>query len=379
MATAGPAMPDAQPGLLERLAARQLRSAGAPDAVAPPGRWRAIRRIRFRTIAVSAVAGALGVLLLHAPRHLAPGVFGRWTVTVALGAIAVEVPLLWTLYGLGLAVVEIAGLVLLNVRGVRAVARACGFPDPRDPEHDLHLRSLVAIAVERETRSELGLGLNPWQGYSRLRIALIFLLSRVKAMLSNLVVKMLARRILGRYAIRLLVDLAGMPVMAAWNAYAAHRVLREATARILAPELVRHCVARLHRKHADRAAFAGLLYDVLQFVAVGRRAFHENHYLLSLSLLRAFSVPVRPAHEVGPDFPARLARLDPALRQDIVALIVVGLILDGRLTWPERRALRPLRAAGLLPWPPREIHRLAGDFLRGRGPDVVRRLLGPGS
>jgi hypothetical protein len=374
---AGPgARPDAEPGLLERLAARLLRRGAAPAAPAAPGdaRWRAIRRVRVRTVAASAGAGALGVLLLHVPRHLAPGAFGGWTVTVALGGVAIEVPLLWTLYGLGLAVVEIGGLVLLHIRAVRAVAGACGFPDPRDPDRDLHLRSLVAISVEREPRSELALGLNPWQGYSRLRIALIFLLARAKATLSNLVVKMLVRRVLGRYAVRLLVDLAGMPVMAAWNAYAADRLVRDATARILAPELVRHCVVELQRRHADRPAFAALLYDVLQFVAVGRRAFHENHYLLSLSLLRAFDVPVRPAHEVAPDFPARLARLDPELRRDLVALVVVGLILDGRLTWPERRALRVLEAAGILRWSPDEIRAMATDFMRGQGPALVRRL-----
>jgi hypothetical protein len=366
---------DGTPGLLERVVGRYLRS-DAARATPGPARRTAIRHIHRRTVAASAGAGALGVLLLHVPRHTFPGAFALWTVEVSVAGRAIAIPILWTLYGLVLAVVEISGLVLLNVRAVRDLARACAFPDPEDPDRDLHVRSLVTISVERDARSELGIGLNPWQGYSRARLALMFVLTRLKATLSNVVVKMVVRRILGRYAVRLFVDLAGIPVMAAWNAYAAHRVVQEARARILAPELVRHCVTWLRRRYAGRPAFSGLLYDVLQYVAVKKRAFHENHYLLSMSLLRAFDVPLRRAHEVGPDFVARVSGLDTELREDVVRLIVVGMIIDGRVSGSERRAIRALREAGLLRWSHREVQHLATDFMRGRGPEVAEALLG---
>jgi hypothetical protein len=371
---------DPEPGLLERIAARYLRreavAAGIRDRASTEARWEAIRRTRLRTVGISAIAGALGVVLLYLPRQVFPATFSVGTLTLALGPWSLEVPVLWTLYGLGLAVAELGALVALNVRAVRDVARACAFPDPRDPDHESHLRALVTISVERDAQSELRIGLNPWQGYSRARIVLIFVLSRVKATLSNLVVKLIVRRVLGRYAVRLLVDLAGIPVMAAWNAYAAHRVVREATARILAPELVGHCARYLERRHGGRPAFAALLYDVLQFVAVNRRAFHENHYLLSTALLRTFAVPVRQAHEVGPDFVARIRQLEAPLREDVVRLIVVGAIVDGRVSRSERRAIRALGAAGLSPWSCQDVEAMAAAFMRGRGPAVAAGPLG---
>lgn len=371
-----------RPGFLERLAHRHFaRDPDAPPVAGPEGhdppspRWRVVRQTRTRTLALSAAAGVLGVLLLHLPRYWLPDAARWWTVAVPLGAYSFELPLAWTVYGLGLAVVEIGGLVLLNVRAVRRIARACEFPSGRDPDRDLHLRSLAGISVEAEARRELALGLNPWQGYSRARIALVFVASRVKATLSNVVVKLLLRRILGRYAVRLTVDLAGIPVFAFWNAWAAGRVLDAARARVLAPELVRWSVAHFRARHGPGGAFAVLIYDVLQYLAVLRRAFDESHYLLALSLLRAFEVRPRGAHEVGEDLVARLGRLDPGTREDVCRLVLIGMVVDGRLSWRERRAIRRLRQAGVLDRSVADVRWLVAAFTRGDGVDAVRREL----
>jgi len=370
------------PGFLERLAHGYYSPGPDGQPVARPPDLEptlehgpALRRTKLRTLALSALAGALGVLLLHAPRHWFPDVFRWWTVAVPLGAYGFDLPLFSTLYGLTLAVAEIYCLVLLNIRAVHGMARTCGFPSGQDPDRDLHVRSLVNISVEKDARSELRLGLNPWQGYSRTRIAIIFAWNRVKATLSNVVVKMLLRRILGRYAVRLFIDLAGMPVMAAWNAYAAGKVIDDARVRILAPGLIQGSVTYFHRKYADREAFSGLLYDALQYLAVLKRAFHENHYLLSVSLLKAFEVPLRGAHEVSDDFVARLSGLDGDLREDVARLIIIGMIIDGRLSWQERRAIRRLIEAGVISQPLEDIRRVTDSFTRGQGATSVLRQL----
>jgi hypothetical protein len=317
-------------------------------------------------------------VLLYAPRLKFPAVFALWTVTVPIPGLGTgtEVPLLWTVYGLILAAVEIVGLVVLNVRAVRRVAGACRFPASDDPECEAHERALVAISVEKDVHRELTLGLNPWQGYSQARVTLIVLLSRLKATLSNLLVKMLVRRLLGRYAVRLFVDFAGVPVMAAWNAYATKRILDEALARIFAPALVRHCTEAVHRRRATDPVFAACLYDLLQYGSMQKRAFQENHFLLAKGLLDAFGVPIRSRHEVGDDFLPRLATMDAAMRSDVVGLILTGMILDGRISWSERRAIRRLNAVGLLRLGPPEVQRIATRFMQGDDSGALARDLG---
>jgi hypothetical protein len=380
---------DPAPGLLERFASRYFQL--EPGALAPgsasagvadlydlrlsPVQIQGLRRLVITTLAMAGAAGALGVLLLHGPRLLVPDLVGRGTVALPLGGHRLEVPVPFTVYGLVLALAEIYLLVFLNVRSVGYMARLCGFPSPADPERAAHLRALVGISIEKDARNELRLGLNPWQGYSRARLAVLFVWTRAKATLSNVVVKMLLRRMLGRYAIRLFVDFVGIPVMAAWNVYASWRVLTEARVRILAPALVQHCVRHFHRRHGEDPAFVALLYDLLQYVAVQKRAFNENHYLLSEALLRAFAVPLRPRHEVGDDFLSRLRALGPEARGDLVRLLVVGMIIDGQLSRAERRALRRLREAGLPAPSVPEVRRIVRSFVRGCGLTVLEHEL----
>lgn len=380
---------DAPPGLLERLAARRLHPDPGNDQPRPepgpvsspydlrlsPAQLDGLRRVTLITLTLAGTAGVLGVLLLHGPRHLFPEAFARGTLALAFRTRRLEVPVPATLYGLGLALAEIYLLVFLNVRAVQRMAEVCGFPLPADPDREAHLRALVGISIEKDARSELRLGLNPWQGYSRARLAALFVWNRAKATVSNVVVKLLLRRILGRYAVRLLIDFAGIPVMAAWNVYASHRVLTEARVRILAPALVQHCVRTFHRRQGHDASFTALLYDLLQYVAVQKRAFHENHYLLSEALLRAFAVPLRATHEVGEDFLSRVGALDPDARADAIRLLVVGMIIDGQLSRAERRAIRLLRDAGLPSPSVRDVRRIAASFVAGRGLAVLERQL----
>ena len=53
-------------------------------------------------------------------------------------------------------------------------------------------------------------------------------------------------------------------------------------------------------------------------------------------------------------------------------LIVVGFILDGQVSWRERRRIGELRGRGVFDYDAREVTALCADFVRGAG---VERLL----
>ncbi|HYG51320.1 MAG TPA: hypothetical protein VD905_10480, partial [Flavobacteriales bacterium] len=288
---------------------------------------RELRKIRWRTLFYSAIAGTLGVLLLYVPPHFFPEFFSLWTVKCTLFSTSFDVPVFSLLYGIVLAVAEIYYLVFLNIRAVYKMAIVCNFPPKNDPEHSMHIRSLVNIGVEKNAKNELSIGLNPWQGYSKFTIFMIFIWTKVRATLSNMLFKMLLRRIFGRYAIRILVEIGGVPIMAGFNMYAANKVLKQARVRILSPGFIQQTVMYLHKKYHNNPQFVDLIYDTLQFLAVRKRSFHENHYLLSVNLLKTFNVPLRNTHEVPHNFVEKLQALPEEVQDDVAHLIIIGMIV----------------------------------------------------
>ena len=137
------------------------------------------------------------------------------------------------------------------------------------------------------------------------------------------------------------------------NAYATHAVLREAKVVLMGPEAIRGLVRRLSG-HVPSAAERTLVYDTLQYIAVSKRDFHQNHYLLTRDLLEAWGVPAEARHPLPADYLARLAAAPPATRALCQALILSGFVLDGQLSWRELRRLE--RAA-----PPRHPSRGPGE------------------
>jgi hypothetical protein len=335
-----------------------------------------LRKIKIRTLFYSALAATLGVLLLYLPPHFFPDFFTSWTIKDCNIYFAkFDLPLFSVLYGVILAVAEIYYLVFLNIRSVYKMAIVCNFPPKEDPNHAMHIKSLVNIGVEKNAKNELSIGLNPWQGYSKFTIFMIFIWTKVRATLSNILFKMLLRRIFGRYAIRVLVEIGGVPIMAGFNMYAANKVLKQARVRILSPGFIQQTVMYLHKKYHNNPQFIDLIYDTLQFLAVRKRSFHENHYLLSVNLLKTFNVPLKNTHEVPDNFIDKLEALPEEMEDDIAHLIIIGMIIDGKLTYLERKSLDEMSRVGIIEYDSIEVNQIMHAFINGQGKKMLDEKL----
>lgn len=338
--------------------------------------WNAIKKIRIKTLLLSALAGTLGVVLLYLPPHYNPDFFTLWTYHPVLFGTEIEFPLFATIYGIILAVAEIYFLVFINIRAVYKMAEVCRFPPLSDPDRDLHVKSLVNIGVEKNAKNELNIGLDPHQGYSKYRLLMIFVWNKIKASLSNMVFKMLVRKILGRYAIRVVVDLAGIPVMATWNAYAANGVLKQAKMRILAPNVIQFTAIYLYSKYSNDERFRNILYDILQFLAIKKRSFHENHYLLSVNILKTFQITTKEKHHLEEEeFLTTLSRLPKEMQEDISKLMVVGMILDGHLSVLEKKSLREMNEMKICNKELKDVKLIMTDFVNGKGIYTLKEKL----
>jgi hypothetical protein len=192
------------------------------------------------------------------------------------------------------------------------------------------------------------------------------LILRLKGWLANQGVRYLVRLLLGRYAVRALLDFAGVPLYMAINAYAAHAVLREAKVVLMGPDAIRSLVGRLSG-YVPSPAEQTLVYDTLQYIAVCKRDFHQNHYLLTKALLEQWRVPTEPHHLLPADYLERLAAAPSRTRAVCQAVILSGFVLDGQLSWREIRRLDTMRELGVLTDRPADVRRRLRQFLTGGG------------
>ncbi|WP_420150883.1 LBF_2804 family protein [Spirosoma sp.] len=356
-------------GPFDHLALRYLRQAldSAHPADEPyvlnPVESRVIRRTKIITLTVAAFLGIAGVLLLYWPQYIWPDLFVR--TAVPLFGTVYDLPLITTLYGILLVYIEVNLLIALNLRGVKTIMQVCQFPSAHDAQYDRHLQALANATLEKNTQGILRFGIDPYLNNPRWGLNLFFLLNIVKAALSNFLLKFVLKRFIGRYALRQLTDLAGMPIYALWNAWASWQVLHEAQVRVMAPTTIREFVHELHDEWGKNDEFRPLILEALQYVAILKRQYNYAHFLLTETLMDRFKLRI-DAPLTG-DFPERVLAAPQSVRRSLERLIIFGVLVDGKLSWLEKRRLRELRSKGFLTYSITDIQRLGSDYNQGRG------------
>jgi hypothetical protein len=323
-----------------------------------------IRRVHRILVAAAAGLAVLGFLAYYLPVYYAPHLFPAATIGVPFRGGEMRLPwgeLLWAVF---LTTIELSLLTLLNLVGVHEIAVATGFLTPETKA--TRVSGLLSIGLERKTTEVTRYGIDPFEGLRPWMLFLFNLVVRLKGFLANQAIRYLVRLFLGRYAVRALLDFAGVPVYMAINGYAAHAVLREAKVVLMGPEAIRALVRRVSRLTLAPAERA-LVYDTLQYIAVSKRDFHQNHYLLTKELLEILGVPAEARHPLPGDYLERLAAAAPPARALCQALILSGFVLDGQLSWREIRRLRAMHGLGIFSDSPEDVRRRVRRFLDGGG------------
>lgn len=356
-------------GPLDHLAMRYLRQAldtshpSDEPYVLNPIESRVIRRTKLLTLSLAALFGVLGVLFLYVPQYNWPDLFQDTPVN--LFGTTYYLPVVTALYGLLLVYIEVNLLVGLNLLGVKAIMQICQFPRVHDAQYDRHLQALADAALEKTNRGILRFGIDPYLNLPRWGLTIFFLLNIVKAALSNLALKFLLRRFLGRFALRQLTDLAGMPIYAIWNAWASWQVLHEAQVRVMAPLTIREFVNELYDQWGTNEQFRPLILEALQYVAILKRQYNYAHFLLTETLVDRFDL--RTNATLTGHFIERANNTPEEVRRSLERLIVFGVLIDGKLSWFEKRKLRQLRTKNFLTYSADDIQRIGNDYNQGRG------------
>src|SRR5262245_59857181 len=334
-----------------------------------PHLWsdREIRHIRQRQRLVMTIAALLSVisfLTYYLPVYGLPHLFPSIKLAIPMTGAAIRLPWAETLWCVALTSIELYLLTLLNIFGADEIAVAAGFVTS-ETKHE-RAESSLQIGLEKKTREVSQYGIDPFQGVDKRLLFLFNAVLRLKGWFANQALRFLVRLMLGRYAVRALLDFAGMPIYMAINAYSVQTVMREARVIMMGQTLINLLIARLPRRELSEAE-KELLYDTLQYIAIFKRDFHRNHYLLTKSLLEFFQVPGKKYHRLSDDYVERLKQAPPASAALCQLIILLGFILDGRVSWRERLRLRQLKRIGVLKVSQADLKRYARDFLNGVG------------
>jgi hypothetical protein len=326
---------------------------------------RSIRRNERTAVWIAAFLGAMGVVLLYVPQYVFPGLFPNTAIT--LGGKTYQVPLVMLLYSLALVVVELVLLTFLNIWCTHAVAVATGFLNYTNKNEKERRNLLVDIGLEKKNKQVLTYGIDPLQGINKKALMAWNLLFILKATLSNMLFKVLIQRLLGRYAVKALQDFAGIPIFALWNAYGTRVILRQARVIIMGQNLIESLGQRLIKQQPATDSFKALLYDTLQYIAISKRDFHYNHYLLTKNLFDLYGIAPKKGHWLETGYYQKLQAAAPQEKQVCQLIIVLGFLLDGRLSYREKKQIAELREQGLLHLSVEQLQQQQRNFVEGKG------------
>lgn len=336
-----------------------------------------VKRIKQRdriAITLAAFFGTMGVVLLIIPQYWFPHFFPVTEITLFNHSFSL--PLWFWLYSAVLVFIELALLTFLNIWCAHEVAVATGFLNYSSKHTGDKRNLLLDIGLEKKNTQILKFGIDPLQQANRKVIFLWNLIFMMKATLSNFAFKWLVQGVFGRYAIKMLKDIVGIPIFAFWNAFGTHAILTRAKIIIMGENYIELVAAAIYKIQPEEEKFKWLLYDTLQYIAISKRDFHENHYLLTENLFSLYNISPKDKHHIDDDYLDRLNNAETKQKNILVLLIILGFLLDGKISRREKRTIALLNEKGVINEPVSNICEWAHDFIYGKGIDELLKKYG---
>ncbi len=303
-----------------------------------------MRRVERRASWLIAFVGAVSASISVFAYYMAEPILYRvadpgWQIWLEFYAWVGGVTLLAT-------ALEIFYIHITSIKATQKLAAIAGldlFPDGTPESATAYI--LVRAALELPNPPATDLGLDHHRESSKWIILFATLIYKIKIFATNVIARLILRRLLGRVVARVWLELIAIPVTAAWNYAAARVVMREARVRTLGPSLAREFVDRLKEEkellspQAKECLLQAVGANIVRTVDP-----HPNLVLLFRLLAEAFEVD--PMSETEFDSSqallANLANLSGMEQSYVLKVLETATLIDGRM---RRREISLLEAA----------------------------------
>lgn len=333
-----------------------IKSSKGNIQLIPPEQLKAIRSLQIRVYFWAAVIGAVFVLLAILPYHYT-SYFKEQTIYILGQEFVVE--LTYMLYILLLLMPEIWLLNLINMHAIKKMCQILQMPHQGQNDYEEQIAVLTEAGLEMSPQYLKIYDINPYLGMSKFAYYGIYILNKAKAALSNIVAKLIVRRFLGRYALKVMVDLAGVPIYAFWNAFASYWILKEAKVRLISQAAVNNFMSGISEQ--ELLLVQDKIPLLIHFIAQEKRRYNFAIY----TYIKGF-VERLPELNLHLKKVVRIEEImdgDDQSNKILGRLLIFGLIVDGQLSVRERLSLYKIKDKEWLPFSVKEIHLMAGNYV----------------
>ncbi len=339
-----------------------------------PEELRLVRQTEYWALLAAVLIELAAYLTIFLPIYQFPGLFEQRTLRLGGPFVSVTSDLLWLRDGWMLLVTlaELYVLLLLNLAAVHGIAVATGYISRN--RHAAQTSGLVRIALESRFSELQQFGIDPFERMNPWVLFLFLAFNRLKGLLGSAIIRAILSNVFGREILRIYLDFSDMPLYMAINVYTTHVILRNARVVVMGETSI-EIVRRRLPKVVLTPWEAGLVYDTLQYIAVNKRGFHANHYYLARAVIDHFGIATEGSHPLPADYLDKLRQARTTVANICRLIIVLGFILDGSLSWRERRQLSRLQKLGILEFSFSELDQFRRDFVDGQGLDALTSTL----
>jgi hypothetical protein len=325
-----------------------------------------IKTERF-AVWISAIIGAVMVLLYAIPVNYVP--LFEYSISLKLPETTsnIEIQIIALLYGFLLVILEVMLLTLLDIYNTHKIAAAVGFIN-NDNKNDREIKEYIINFGSQKSIKEIHeLGLNPFWGINKIYYIILNTFYKLKATFSNYLIRIFVSKLAGRYATRMVLDLAGIPVFAFWNAWSTKKIIKEARIHLIGLAYINILTAEIKNFRKLNEKEKVLVYDLLQFIVVSKRDYHLNHYKLSEQIIHIFEISIEKTHKISDSFFNEYKLADEKLKKIITKILILGFLLDGNISNRELNRLSELRKKELVTIENDEIKNYLRQFNYGEG------------
>ena len=321
---------------------------------------RAIRNLSQRTYLYSALIGTGAVLAVVMPFHFTTFFDAQH---IKLFGYVFDFELYYSIYAIAMLFPEIWLLNLIHIRAVKKLCEITHYPGKDQEDYENQIDLLTEAGFEIAGKHMDLFHINPYLGLSKFSYYSLFILNKLKATLTNVVMKLLVRRLLGRYALRIITDLAGIPIFAFWNAWASRKVLLEARTRIMASAATSEFVATF--SETDWEKIRPHLGYLFHFIAQQKRAYNFALYAFMKRITEA--VPGVDLHCNKELKPEDVFCSDETGNRLLSKLLVFALVVDGSLSLKERLTINNLEKESWFPYETAQLETMLRAYRKGEG------------
>lgn len=319
-----------------------------------------LRNLQLRVYAIAGMIGAAAVLAVVFPFHFSHLLDAQH---FSFFGYDFDFEFYYTVYAVLMLFPEIWLLNMLNVYAVRRICEIYSYPAVSQKDYEEQVALLTEAGLEMPAKHMQLLEINPYVGLTKFSYYTMLLGTKLKATLSNVLMKFLVRRLLGRYALRIVTDLLGIPIFAFWNAWTSRQVMKETQMRIVSAAATKDFMQVFSPE--ELSWVSEKLPKLFHFIAQQKRQYNFALYSFMKEVLE-----ILPGLELSCDQEVKIDELfdtNSGENELVARLLIFGLIVDGTLSVKERLTIRKVAKEEWFPVSIDEVEVILKAYVNGEG------------